>query len=174
MSLLPGILYQYSVFGLGYAGIHAKPTEPMPSVTLCASAACYRQLVAVADQLTARGFSVLLPETAENMRLSGDWDTGAVKTWLVNPEHYHEKKRLMDGHFAKVLEGDVTLVVNAPKNGVDGYVGGNVLMEMMLAYINKKPLFVLYPVSDACGLKEEVYGMQPVILDGDLFRLPGA
>lgn len=146
----------------------------MPSVTLCSSAAFYRQVVDVADQLMARGFTVFVPETAEKMQQRGNFEVAAVKTWYTNPDHYHEKTRLMEAHFAKVREGDATLVLNYTKNGVDGYVGGAVLMEMLVAYQHKKPIYLLHPVSDACGLKEEVLGLRPVLLDGDLSRLPGA
>ncbi len=146
----------------------------MPSLTLCSSAAFYKQVVDVADQLTSRGYTVFVPETAEKMRERGNFDVAAVKTWYANPEDYHEKTRLMEAHFAKVVEGDITLVLNYTKNGIDGYVGGAVLMEMLVAYQHKKPIYLLNPVSDACIIKEEVFGLRPVILDGDLSRLPGA
>ena len=63
------------------------------------------------------------------------------------------------------------LVLNFAKNGVDGYIGGNVLMEMALAFDYKKPLYVLNPVSAKLPVYEEVLGMQPLFLNGELNNL---
>jgi hypothetical protein len=48
----------------------------------------------------------------------------------------------MKGHFKKVLDSDAILVTNFEKNGVEGYIGGNVLMEITLAFHYKKPIFI--------------------------------
>jgi hypothetical protein len=77
----------------------------------------------------------------------------------------------MKGHFKKVLEGDAILVLNYRKNGIDGYIGGNVLMEMALAFHYKKPIFVLHQVTAALPLYEEVMGMRPRFLGGELTNL---
>ena len=63
------------------------------------------------------------------------------------------------------------LVLNFAKNGVDGYIGGNVLMEMGLAFHYKKPIYILNPVSPKLGFLEEVLGLQPVFLNGKLEKI---
>ena len=77
----------------------------------------------------------------------------------------------MNGHFKKVLEADVILVTNFEKNGMPGYIGGNVLMEMVLAFHYKKPIFIYNSISEDLGIKEEVYGLNPIFLNGDLNTL---
>lgn len=61
--------------------------------------------------------------------------------------------------------------MNNEKNGVLGYIGGNVLMEMTIAFHFKKPIFIVNDISEDLPLKEEVYGMQPVFLNGDLSKI---
>ena len=74
----------------------------------------------------------------------------------------------MKGHFKKVLAADAILVVNYEKNGVSGYIGGNGLMEMMLAFLHKKPIFVYNSISDELNIAEEVYGLNPIFINQDL------
>ena len=74
----------------------------------------------------------------------------------------------MKAHFLKVLAADVILVLNYEKNGVPGYIGGNGLMEMMLAFLHKKPIFIYNKISDELNIAEEVYGLNPIFIDQDL------
>jgi hypothetical protein len=60
------------------------------------------------------------------------------------------------------------LVTNFAKNGVEGYIGGNTLMEITLAYYFKKPIFILNNIAEDSLIKEEIYGVNPVFLKGEL------
>ncbi len=66
------------------------------------------------------------------------------------------------------MEADAILVTNFEKNGLPGYIGGNVLMEMVLAFHYKKPIFIYNNISDDLNFKEEVYALNPIFLDHDL------
>lgn len=141
------------------------------TITLCASASHYRDVLDVKAELERRGHVVLIPITAERMKESGNFDVEAYKTWFNDPNDYGKKQELMRLHFAKVMEGDAILVVNREKRGLRGYVGGNVLMEMAIAFHAGKPIYLLNDIDEALPVKEEVLGLQPVILHGDLSRL---
>jgi len=82
-----------------------------------------------------------------------------------------KKAKLMMKHFSKIEKADAILVVNNKKHGVDGYIGANVLMEMGLAFYYSKPIFILNAVSDDNQFAEEIFGMNPVFLNGNLDRL---
>lgn len=140
-------------------------------ITICASASHYRDVLDVQTLLEQRGHVVLVPITAERMKESGNFDVASYKTWFNNPDDYTKKAELMRNHFAKVLKGDATLVVNMEKHGLRGYIGGNVLMEMAIAFNAGKPIYLLNDIDDALPVKEEVLGMQPTILHGDVNRL---
>ena len=67
-------------------------------------------------------------------------------------------------------------VVGSPayfeKHGVQNYIGGNVLMEMSLAFWLKKPIYILNELPEESAFEEEIKGMEPVLLHGDVSVLP--
>lgn len=138
------------------------------SVTICSSGSFYRKVVEIERELARRGFRVRIPATATAMKKSGDFKIEKHKTWLKNPSEYGKKARKMRDHNRKIAEGDAVLIVNEEKNGVPGYIGGNVLMEMALAFHLRKPIFILHPVPASSPFLEEIMGMHPVFLNGDL------
>ena len=145
---------------------------PSQTITICSSASFYKQAVDIEEQLTKRGYTVLLPITATRMKASGDFDVSHVKTWYEDANDYHKKAELMRGHFAKVAQGDAILVLNYEKHSVQNYIGGNVLMEMSLAFWLKKPIFILNEYPEGSAFEEEIKGMEPALLHGDLVALP--
>ncbi|KKW12535.1 MAG: hypothetical protein UY50_C0006G0050 [Parcubacteria group bacterium GW2011_GWA2_49_9] len=141
------------------------------TIIICSSASFYRQALEVEKLLRKRGFRALVPFIAKRMKRSGNFEVSTYKTWYANSNDWNKKTALMKRHFKKVLEGDAVLVLNYRKNKTDGYIGGNVLMEMALAFHYKKPIFILHPVTAALPLYEEVMGVQPIFLNGDLRHL---
>lgn len=109
-----------------------------------------------------------MPLTANKMRASGNFDVASVKTWFNDPTTYKRKTFLTKHHFNKIVRGDSILVLNYPKNGVAGYIGGAVLCEMAIALHFKKKIYVLNPIDESSSYKEEILAMNPTILNGDL------
>lgn len=141
------------------------------TITICSSASFYEKALAVEDELKRMGFLVKVPLTANKMRKSKNFSFEVVKPWLKDPKAYARKTFLTRHHFNKVVEGDSILVLNYEKNGVKGYIGGAVLAEMALALHFKKPIYVLNPLPEKVTYLEELWGMQPIILNGDLSRI---
>lgn len=142
--------------------------KPPKVITICSSAVHYRNALDLEKQLKALGYKVKIPKTATIMKRTNNFDVGSYKTWYKNAKDYKKKTQLMKGHFKKVLEADAILVTNFEKNGLKGYIGGNVLMEMVLAFHYKKPIFIYNDISDELGIKEEVFGLQPIFLNGNV------
>lgn len=140
-------------------------------ITICCSASFYKQALDVQAKLEKQGFKVKIPHTADKMKKSGDFDIRTYKTWFKNSSDYKKKTKFMRQHFKKVLECDAILVLNYEKDGVEGYIGGNGLMEMALAFHYRKPIYVFNPVFDTSPFYEEILGMNPVFLDGALENL---
>ncbi len=137
-------------------------------ITICSSAAHYKQVIEIEAQLKKLGFTVKIPKSAGVMKRTGDFNVDHYKTWYKDAADYKKKTALMKGHFKKVAEGDMVLITNFSKNGLDGYIGGNVLLEMFLAWYLKKPIYIYNPISDKLGIAEEVYGLTPIFINGDL------
>lgn len=117
------------------------------------------------------GFTVYIPDMAVAMKEKNDYDVSHYKTWYEDDGDYHKKQALMRGHFDKVVDGDVTLVLNYEKNGQANYIGGNVLMEMALAFFYKKPIYILNDFPDNSPLLEEIKGVGSIQLHGNLASL---
>lgn len=137
-------------------------------ITICSSAAHYRNVLDLEKELKALGYVIKIPKTAAIMKKTNNFDVSSYKTWYKNPKDYKKKTQLMEGHFKKVLEADAILVANFEKNGLKGYIGGNVLMEMVLAFHYKKPIFIYNDISDELGIKEEVFGLNPIFLNSNV------
>ena len=145
--------------------------KKIKTITICSSGSFYERVFAVKQQLEKLGFKVLVPSTAEKMQRDGDFNIDNYKTWFKNPADYKIKTKLMTEHFKKIIAGDAILVLNYEKQGITGYIGGNVLMEMTVAFLNKKPIYILNPIAQDLNIKEEVLGLQPKFLNGDLTKI---
>jgi hypothetical protein len=58
--------------------------------------------------------------------------------------------------------------VNLEKNGRKDYIGGNCLMEMGMAYVNSKKIFLLRNIPADSAYLDEIKAMDPICLHGDL------
>ena len=137
-------------------------------ITICSSAAHYKNVLEIEKQLRSMGYKVIIPKTANIMKKTNNFDVASYKTWYKNENDYDKKTQLMKEHFKKVIKADAILVTNFEKNGLTGYIGGNVLMEMVLAFHYKKPIFIYNDIDDKLGIKEEVFGLRPIFIKSDL------
>jgi len=145
-----------------------KINKKKKEIVICSSAAFYRQVLEVEDELKKLGFKVTIPLTAGRMKKSGDFKVESYKTWYKDANDYKEKTFLTKHHFNKIVKGDCVLVLNYEKNGISGYIGGAVLSEMALALHFKKKIYVLNPIPLSLSYTEELFGTLPIILNGDL------
>ena len=74
----------------------------------------------------------------------------------------------LKSHYAGIVKSDAILIVNAEKNGVKNYIGGNVLIEMGQAYVLDKKIFFLYGMPETSSYMDEIQCMDPICLNGDL------
>jgi hypothetical protein len=146
-------------------------TPKTPTITICSSTHFYKRVVEIQEILEAEGLGVIVPKTARQMKESGDFDVSHYQTWFANAEDYHKKADLMLTHFDEITKGDAILVVNEEKHGVTNYIGPNVLMEMSLAFYQKKPIFILNELPENSPFEEELKGMMPILLGGKVESL---
>lgn len=141
------------------------------TIVLCSSASFYEKLFPVKKELEKLGFKVAMPKTALEMKRKNNFDRSFYQTWQKNPKDYHIKRALMNGHFKKIINGDAILVANFDKKGIKGYIGGNVFMEITIAYHYKKPVFILNDVSEDSSIIEEIRAVEVKFLKGSLAKL---
>lgn len=141
----------------------------MKTLVICASSSHYEQVSKVRDELEALGFKVIVPKSVNRMRDAGDFSR----------ENYQEdftrnKSDLIRSHFDEIPNGDCVLVLNYEKNGKANYIGGNVFLEMGLAFYLKKPIYVLNNLPDYVPYYDELIGFNPTVLQGNLSLLKTA
>ena len=146
-------------------------------ITICSTIKFWPRILEVKKQLEALGHEVLIPPH-EVKNKEGDfipveeyYELRRKMMSVESQEHdwiWQRKKEAMNNHFAKVAKADVILILNYEKNGVANYIGGNVLLEIGLAFWLNKPIYFMNPIPQTLNYAEELKGMQPIVINGDL------
>ena len=79
------------------------------------------------------------------------------------------KKKAMEKFNENLKKSDAILVMNYTKDEKENHIGANTLMEMGMAFIIQKKIFVLNPSPEFC--KDELETIEVQFLDGDLSRI---
>jgi hypothetical protein len=115
----------------------------------------------------------ILEELGHAARVPSD-----VHECLNNPElnmdlNYCIQTNIDKKDFQQVADSEAILVLNYPRRGIAGYVGGATLMEIGLArHLNKKIYFLNdLPSEDSLRYALEIKITQPIILNGDLNKI---
>lgn len=140
--------------------------------------AFYAEMEKIGEQLRKNGHEVKVPllrieveEKGRNRKMSIRAlieEKGGIDAFPQGHFIWKEKSNAIDDHFAKVAWSDAVLIANYPKHGIDGYVGGNTLMEIAVAHYLKKKIYILMPISSELSYKEEILGMHPTVIKEDL------
>lgn len=141
-------------------------------ITICGSIAFIDEMIAMKKQLEAAGHEVKTPPThitdEQGNELSVK-DYYKIRKAASEDEAWvwERKAEAIRRHFDKVAWADAILVLNHDKDGIPNYIGANSFLEMGLAFHLKKPIYLLKPIPDV-AFKEELLGMQPVVLGSNL------
>ena len=91
------------------------------------------------------------------------------KDSLPEPIPTSLKRKAMDKFNEDLKESDAILVMNSTKNGKENYIGANTLMEIGMAFILNKKIFILNSAPEFC--KNELEAMGADFLNGDLSKI---
>src|ERR1700733_12535430 len=139
-------------------------------IFLCASMTFYRELVDIEKQLKEKGFTVQIPVSAQIMKEKNDFDVSHFKGSLS--EQTDEKRaQFIRTNFQNIAESDSILVINDKKNGVKGYIGPNVLMEIGLAFYLKKKIYIWNPIEKDASYEEELRIFGVMYINKNLDRI---
>lgn len=144
-------------------------------ITICGSIAFYDQMCEVKKELEKLGHEVDIPPCElkdDNGKIISIQEYYKIRKAGSEDEKWiwDRKKWAIKEHFEKVVWADAILVLNYPKNNIDGYIGANTLIEMGLALHLDKPIYLLNPIPKI-AYKEEILGMQPIIINGNLTKI---
>jgi hypothetical protein len=144
-------------------------------ITLCGSIAFQDKIILLKENLEKMGHKIeIWPTKIKNHRgelISIEEYYRLRKTAPDNEQWIWDKKaELIMEHFDKISWADAILVTNYDKNDIKGYIGGNTLMEMGLAFFLKKKIYLLNQVPEL-SYKEEILGLKPIVISGDLLKI---
>lgn len=136
-------------------------------ITICGSITNAKKIYEIINSLKAMGHEFFSHELMEQYARGDEKIIDRVKS-------EHAKLKIENDTFKwyynAIKNSDAILVCNFEKNGIAGYVGGSVLMEIGYAYVLGKKIFFLYPIPEIT-YKEELTAVQPTILNGDLNKI---
>ncbi len=144
-------------------------------ITICGSIAFQDEAVSMKQKLEKTGHEVRLwPDQVrgEDGEMISVTDYYKIRRAAGNDEKWvwDRKAEAVMEHFEKVAWSDAILVLNYDKRDVKNYIGGNTLMELGLAFFLKKKIYLLNEVPEL-SYKEEILGVLPVIINGDLSKI---
>jgi hypothetical protein len=127
----------------------------------------YPHLIQIEKELIEKGYKTVIPFSAEVMKKNNDFDPSHFKAAYT----YEKRREIINRYFKLIAKGDAILVINDEKNGISGYIGANVLMEIALAEHYKRKVFILYPTVKTAPYNEELASLSVKFLDGDLGKM---
>lgn len=138
------------------------------TIAVCASMKFYMEMEAVKRTLESLGHTVILPKKGEEGEIPVEARVGITEDEIVAAKIEYDFIR---EHFKNINGSDAILVLNYEKNGIPNYIGGNTFLEMGVAFWLMKKIYVLHPIPDM-DYKTEMHAMQPVVLHGNLRKIP--
>lgn len=141
-------------------------------ITICGSIAFIDDMLKVQQELEALGHEVKTPPTEitdkdgnplsvkDYYKIRKAADAGEQWVW-------DRKAEAIRRHFDKIDWADAILVLNYDKNGIQNYIGANTFLEIGVAFYKKQPIYLLNPIPKV-DFVEELLGMKPTVLNGDL------
>jgi len=124
----------------------------------------YHKIREIKNNLEQRGHEVALPNSYDN-----PFKEEEIKN-LSKEEHIKWKASMMKKDKVSIEPNDAVLVLNFEKNGQPNYIGGATFLELYKSWELNKKIFLFNAIPD-CKLKDEIIGMDPTVINGDLTKI---
>ncbi len=136
-------------------------------ITICGSITNAKKIHEIKAELENQGHTVF---SHKLMKMYAEEDQETIKR--VKEAQYELKMEndTFKWYYNKIKESDAILVCNFEKNGIPGYIGGSVLMEIGYAYVLDKKIYFLNPIPEV-GYKDELIAAQPVVINHNLTQI---
>lgn len=130
-------------------------------IFICCSKFLYDKVPLIKEELEKMGHVVTVPNCYDDPMKEEKMKKVSYE------EHSKWKRNMIRLQAEKVEANDVILVLNFEKNGQKNYIGGATFLEIFRAFDSGKKVFLFNPIPDNI-LKDELIGMNPTIINGDL------
>lgn len=119
------------------------------TIVLCGSMKIKDQIVALSEELIARGYDAIVP--------------AEIHDEMTKADASHR-------HFDRIIkDADAILVVNATAHDTEDYIGPNSFAEIAFAFHFNKPIYLWHDIYEP--YRDELEGWNAIPLKGDLNNL---
>lgn len=130
-------------------------------IFICASKHNYGYVADIKEKLEKAGHIITVPNSYDEPMKEEE-----VKK-LGQEEHGKWKGNMIRLQKEKVDKNDCVLILNFPKNGQPNYIGGATFLEIFIAFDLGKKIYLYNPIPEGI-FKDELIGMQPIVINGNL------
>lgn len=127
----------------------------------------YQVLVRIEYELQSIGFEVEIPVSAKTMKKNKDFEVSHFKGVFT----YEQKGDFIRENFDNIAKSDAILIINNEKNGVRGYIGANVLMEIGFAFHLDKKIYLWNKTASDAPYNEELLAFNVKVINQDLSNI---
>ncbi len=133
-------------------------------IFICCSKYHYGYIPEIKAELEKAGHIITLPNSYDNPKRELEMKELGVEN------HSAWKAEMIRLQKTKVNENDAVLVLNMNKNGQENYIGGATFLEIYMAFELGKKIFLYNSIPEGI-LRDELLGMNPKIINGDLSKV---
>ena len=124
----------------------------------------YHRIPDIKSELEEYGHQVSMPNSYDMPMLEEFMKKKGLEA------HVQWKTEMLKRDKQNIAPNDALLVLNFEKNKQLNYIGGATFLEIFRAWEMNKKLFLYNPIPDNI-FKDELIGMNPIVLNGDLTKV---
>ena len=124
---------------------------------ICGSMHFYKEMQNCQEYLMAKGIEAIIPK-----------DEGSLPEIMSEEEFRTFKKRVSSAYLRKIRDKETAavLVFNAPKKGIDNYIGANTFVELAMAFAWNRSIYLMNDIYKP--YEDELEAWDAICLHGDL------
>jgi hypothetical protein len=121
----------------------------------------YHRIPKIQKELESYGHQISMPNSYDAPLMEEEIKKKGLEA------HVQWKAEMLKRDKQNIAPNDGILILNFQKNNQPNYIGGATFLEIFRAWEMNKKLFLYNPIPDNI-FKDELIGMNPLILNGDL------
>lgn len=138
-------------------------------IVICASSVFANRMVEFKEKLEQLGHKIYLHDHYIAQGKGGMKDL----VERMGREHAKVKKEFdyLRYHYQEIKQVGAVLVLNFDRKGIKNYIGANTFLEIGIAHVLNKKIFILNNLPDQKYIKDEIEAIDPVVLSGNLTKI---